>query len=80
LRLVDAYRWSGSRRISMRDDVIDAVYLFHQALGGRARYAAQPAEVKTICLGLKRSLILRHFPTATALRHHLETFDWGTRG
>jgi serine/threonine protein kinase len=79
LRLVDAYRWSGPRRISMRDDVIDAIHLLHMALGGRVRYASQPPEVKAICLGLKRSLILRRFPTAMALRRHLETFDWGSR-
>lgn len=79
LRLVDAYRWSGPRRISMRDDVIDAIHLFHLALGGRARYAHHPPEVKAICLGLKRSLIMRRFPTATALRRHLESFDWGAR-
>ncbi|MGA7964486.1 MAG: serine/threonine protein kinase [Gammaproteobacteria bacterium] len=76
LRLVDAYRWSGSRRVSMREDVIDAVHLFHQALGGRARYAQQQPEIKAICRGLKKSLILRRFPTATALRKHLETFVW----
>ena len=76
LRLVDAYRWSGPRRESMRDDIVDAVHLFHLTLGGRARYAGQPSEVKAVCLGLKRSLILRRFPTAAALRRHLETFDW----
>ncbi|MGH8128367.1 MAG: protein kinase domain-containing protein [Gammaproteobacteria bacterium] len=76
LRLVDAYRWSGSRRVSMREDVVDAVHLFHQALGGRARYAQQPPEVKAICRGLKKTLILRRFPTATALRRHLESFVW----
>lgn len=80
LRLVDVYRWSGPRRESMRDDVIDAIHVFHLALGGRARYAALPAEVKAVCLGLKRTLILRRFPTAAALRRHLEGFDWGVRG
>lgn len=76
LRLVDAYRWSGSRRVSMREDVVDAVHLFHEALGGRARYARQPPAVKAICRGLKKQLILARFPTATALRRHLETFEW----
>lgn len=76
LRLVDAYRWSGSRRVSMREDVVDAVHIFHQALGGRARYARQPPEVKAICRGLKKQLILQRFPTATALRRHLESFEW----
>lgn len=77
LRLVDAYRWSGPRRESIREDVMDAVRLFHYALGGRARYARQPPEVKAICRGLKPTLVLKRFPTATALRRHLETFEWG---
>lgn len=76
LRLVDAYRWSGSRRVSMREDLVDAVHIFHQALGGQARYARQPPEVKAICRGLKKQLILQRFPTATALRRHLEGFEW----
>lgn len=80
LRLVDAYRWSGPRRESMRDDVIDAIHVFYGALGGRRCYAGQPPEVKAICLGLKRSLILRRFPTAAHLRRHLETFEWQTSG
>jgi serine/threonine protein kinase len=79
LRLVDTFRWSGPRRESIREDVVDAVRLFYFALGGQARYARQPPEVKAICRGLKKSLILARFPTATALRRHLETFDWTLR-
>ena len=60
----------------MGEAVIEAVHLFHQALGGRTRYAQQPPEIKAICRGLKKSLILRRFPTATALRRHLESFAW----
>ncbi len=80
LRLVDAYRWSGSRRISMRADVVDAIHLFYLALGGRPHYARQPPEVKAICRGLKKNLILERFSSATALRRYLETFDWAERG
>ncbi|MDN5865290.1 MAG: serine/threonine protein kinase [Gammaproteobacteria bacterium] len=79
LRLVDAYRWSGPRRESIREDIVDAVRLFHFALGGQARYARQPPEVKAICRGLRKTLILRRFPTATALRRHLESFEWQSR-
>jgi hypothetical protein len=34
----------------------------------------QPPVAKQICCGLKRSLILQRFPTASSLRVHLETF------
>lgn len=76
LRLVDAYRWSGPRRESMRDDIVDAVHVLYETLGGRRQYARQPPEVKAVCLGLKRSLIVRRFPTAAHLRRYLETFEW----
>lgn len=76
LRLIDCYRCSGSRRTNMKDDVIDAIHLFYHTLGGRRRYARQPQEVKSICLGLQRGRIKKRFPSATALREHLDTFKW----
>ena len=57
-------------------DIVDAVRLFYDTLGGRKWYSRQPAEVKTICCGLKRGLIRRKVPTARKLREHLETFEW----
>jgi hypothetical protein len=35
-----------------------------------------PAPVKHICCGLKRSLILKRFPTVVHLRQHLENMSW----
>ena len=46
-------------------------------IGGQARYARQPAEVKGIVLGLKRSLILKKFKTIAHLRAHIENISWG---
>jgi len=76
LRICDFFYRGRATREAMREDIIDAVHLFHAALGGTARYARQPPEVKTICRGLRRSLILARFPSAHHLCHHLETFDW----
>ncbi len=53
------------------------IRIFHDALGGRRRYASQPPEVKAICRGLKRSLILQKFKTAGQLKSYLETMQWG---
>jgi len=50
--------------------------LFYDALGGAKHYARQPQEVKTICSGLKRSLILKKFKSAGQLRRYLETMKW----
>ena len=45
-------------------------------VGGKKHYARQPAEVKEICCGLKRSLIIAKFRTTMQLRQHLETMEW----
>lgn len=59
-----------------RDDVADLARLLYDAVGGRERYATQPPEIKEICRGLRRDLIVRAFPTVHHLRAHLESFAW----
>ncbi|MDQ2069703.1 protein kinase domain-containing protein [Natronospira bacteriovora] len=77
VKLIDFYRWKAPTGENIREDVRDIIRIFYDALGGQKHYARQPALVKNICLGLKRSLISRRFRTAGALRRHLETMDWG---
>jgi len=76
LKIFDFFHRGRPGRWAQRDDVIDAVKLFHEVLGGTRTYSRHPAYVREICRGLKHSLILERFPTATALRHFLETFSW----
>ncbi len=75
VKLVDFYDWGYPTRAKMQEDVVQAVRVFYDVLGGAARYPRLPSVAKGICCGLKRSLILRRFPTASALRVHLESFD-----
>jgi len=77
LKVLDFFPREGRRSALVREDVVDVVRIFHEALGGRRRYAGQPPEIKAICRGLKHSLILERFPTMAALRAHLERFAWG---
>lgn len=77
VRLLDFFHWGRSTPEHLRDDLVDVIRIFYDAIGGPARYYRQPAEVKAICLGLKRTLILKRFKTMTALREHLETMPWG---
>ncbi len=77
LKLLDMFHWGAPRAEHIHDDVIDLVRLFYDALGGAKHYARQPIEVKAICSGLKRSLILKKFKTAGQLRAYLETMQWG---
>jgi len=79
VKLLDLYRWKMPRRINIQDDVVDLVKIFYEVVGGRERYSRQPPEVKAICCGLKRTLILKKFSTAGQLRQRLETMQWESR-
>jgi tRNA A-37 threonylcarbamoyl transferase component Bud32 len=76
LKLLDFFHWNRARRENMNDDICNLIRIFYDAIGGRKRYSRQPGEVKEICCGLKRSLILKKFRDAGVLRVHLETRAW----
>jgi hypothetical protein len=76
LKILDFFHWSGPKRAVLQDDICYLIRILYDALGGARFYAKQPKEIKRICLGLKRSLILKRFPTATHLRQHLEALHW----
>ncbi|MEL7022897.1 MAG: protein kinase [Pseudomonadota bacterium] len=78
LRCLDFYDHPGTRRENMAGDIVEAIRVFHEALGGPRHYAKQPPAVKSICRGLKRGLILERFPTVKHLHAFLESLDWGT--
>jgi hypothetical protein len=76
LKILDMFHWSAPKRENMQDDICDLIRIFYDALGGAKHYAKQPKEVKQICRGLKRSLILSRFPNVSSLRQHLEAMEW----
>ncbi len=76
IKLVDFYNWGKPTRAKQRHDVMDCVRIFHECLGGRKHYSKAPAEAKHIVAGLRESLVIKRFPTMTALRRHLEAFEW----
>lgn len=76
IKLLDLYHYGPPQATDIHDDVCDLVRIFYDAIGGKARYSRQPPEVKAICRGLKRSLILKQFRTAGQLRYFLETLNW----
>ena len=76
LKLVDMFHWQASKAANRQDDICDLIKILYDAVGGARHYARQPAAVKYLCCGLKRSLILTKFRTATQLRKHLETLRW----
>jgi hypothetical protein len=76
VKLLDFFHWGRPSRANMQDDIVQLVRLLYDAVGGRERYAGQPPEIKRVCCGLRRGLILRKFPTASHLRGFLESFAW----
>ena len=76
LKILDFFQWQTPKRDGYQHDLCEIVRMFYDALGGARFYAKQPSVVKEIVLGLKRSLILKRYPTATHLRQHLETVRW----
>lgn len=77
LKILDFFHWPGPKRTGLQDDICFLARILYDALGGVRYYAKQSKEIKQICLGLKRPLLLKRFPTVTHLRQHLETFRWG---
>ena len=76
LKILDFFQWQGPKRAVLQDDICDLVRILYDSLGGVRFYSRQPREIKAICLGLKRSLILKRFPTVTHLRQYLEALRW----
>ncbi|REJ81105.1 MAG: serine/threonine protein kinase [Acidobacteria bacterium] len=76
LRLFDFFNRGRTTRDAQQGDVIDAVRLLYDCLGGVRTYRSQPEHIRTICCGLKHTLIRRRFPTARHLVQHLENFSW----
>jgi len=76
LKLLDSFHRPYSKRKNIQKDIIDAIKIFYDVLGGRKYYAKHPTLIKNICCGLKHNLILKKFNNASQLREHLELLNW----
>jgi len=76
LKLLDLFHVGRVSQTNRNDDLCDSIRIFYDAIGGRKHYSKHPKQIKYICCGLKRSLILKKFKTASALRLYLETQEW----
>ena len=74
VKLVDFYNLGRSNKERRKEDIVDTIHLLHEAIGGNKWYSKAPQEIKDICRGLRRDLILERFPTVRHLREHLETY------
>jgi serine/threonine protein kinase len=76
VKLIDFYDLGRPTRGKIQKDVLNLIEVFHTIVGGRDRYAKQPAVVKTIIRGLKDTLILQRFQSAGDIQRHLENLEW----
>ncbi|MFP5505438.1 MAG: protein kinase, partial [Gammaproteobacteria bacterium] len=76
LKLLDLFHWGAPKKENIHDDVVDLIRIFYDAIGGKKHYARQPRQIKAICCGLKRTLILKKFRSAGQLREYLENIEW----
>ena len=76
LKVLDLFHMGACKPVNIHHDVLDMVRIFYDAIGGQRFYAKHPQQVKDICNGLKRSLILKKFRSAGQLREYLENLDW----
>ena len=76
LKLLDMFNWGAASSENYHNDIVEMIRVFYEVLGGANTYAKQPAVVKNICCGLKRTLIRKKFRNASQLRNHLETLEW----
>ncbi|MEX2353936.1 MAG: serine/threonine protein kinase, partial [Gammaproteobacteria bacterium] len=76
LKVIDFYHWSASKRENMQYDIVDMVRILYDLLGGARHYRNLPGNIKAICCGLKKGLILKKFPTTARLREHIESMEW----
>lgn len=76
LKLIDMFNFGKPKKENIYHDTIDLIHVFYECLGGKKHYHKHPPEIKAICCGLKRTLILKKFKRASDLRQYLETMQW----
>ena len=76
LKLLDMFYWGKPSAENIREDVVDLIKIFYEALGGQRFYSKHPQAVKDICCGLKTSLILGKFRTAASICAYLQHMEW----
>lgn len=76
LKLLDFYHWGSPSSEDFRYDVVEAIRVFYEVLGGAKYYRNQPPQIKSIILGMKKSLIVKKFKNMSVLRVYLENINW----
>lgn len=76
VKLLDPFDWQDSKTLNIRKDMVDLVRILYDMCGGRKHYSNLGPEIKSICCGLKTSVITKKFRNAAALKGYLQGFSW----
>lgn len=76
LKLIDLFNWGRPTPLNKKEDVIDMIRCFYDALGGKKYYSSLPGPIKEIICGLKKTQISKKFKNAGLLKTHIENLDW----
>ncbi len=76
LKLLDFFNTSGTRKQKETQDMIDAIKIFYNSLGGSKTYKSHPRQIKEICCGLRRHLLESKFRSISELKLYLENQEW----
>ncbi len=76
LKLFDMINWDCPKPECRQDDIVEIIRIFYEAIGGSKYYSKHDQNVKRICYGMKRTMILKRFPTIGHLCNYLETMHW----
>lgn len=75
-KLIDMFNFGKPNRENIYHDTVCLIHIFYEILGGQKHYHKLPPEIKAICCGLKKTLILKKFRSASQLRQYIETMQW----
>lgn len=76
VKLLDMYDWKDGKVLNRMEDIVNSIKIFVETIGGKKQYSKLPREIKEICLGLRKDLILQKFKTASQLRGYIENINW----
>lgn len=75
LKLLDMYFWGKPHHSNIKHDTVEIIRIFYDSLGGAKHYSTQPVYVKKIICGMKTSLILKKYNSASQLKRYLDKLE-----
>jgi len=76
LKLIDIFKFGPGEKGSIQEDIVGLCNVLFELLGGRKKYKGQPEIIKSLCCGLKKTIIRKKFKNATQMRNFLENTTW----